>query len=75
MQNQNFDKNVLREKEAAAYIGMSRSYLRQSRMNGDRLTRAPAPPWIQVGRAVRYLRSDLDDWLKSQRITAQIAQR
>jgi len=53
------------ELEAAKYIGMSRSYLAQSRMDGKRDNRTPAPPFIKIGRSVRYLREDLDSWLDS----------
>ncbi|NVJ45537.1 MAG: helix-turn-helix domain-containing protein [Cytophagia bacterium] len=56
-------KRALSEQEASQYIGMSRSYLRQSRMHGNRERRTPAPPFIKVGRSVRYLREDLDSWL------------
>lgn len=51
------------EKDAASYIGMSRSYLAQSRMTGELTGRTQAPPFIKIGRAVRYLREDLDAWL------------
>lgn len=51
------------ELEAARYIGMSRSFLAQSRMEGNRESRTPAPPFIKIGRSVRYLRDDLDGWL------------
>lgn len=54
---------VLTEREAARYIGMSRSFLAQSRMDGNRDKRTPAPPFIKIGRSVRYLREDLDAWL------------
>ena len=54
---------ALSENQAANYIGMSRSYLAQSRMDGNRDKRTPAPPFIKIGRSVRYLREDLDDWL------------
>ena len=54
---------ALSELEAARYIGMSRSFLAQSRMHGIRETRTPAPPFIKIGRSVRYLREDLDNWL------------
>jgi predicted DNA-binding transcriptional regulator AlpA len=54
---------ALSEKEASTYIGMSRSFLAQSRMDGQRKNRTPAPPFIKIGRAVRYLREDLDNWL------------
>lgn len=59
------DKRALSEKETAQYIGMSRSFLRQSRMEGNRTTRTPAPPFLKIGRSVRYLREDLDNWLDS----------
>lgn len=59
---------ALRETEAAAYIGMSRSFLRQSRMNGARARRTPGPPFVKVGRAIRYLRADLDAWLQNFRV-------
>lgn len=55
---------VLSEREACRYIGMSRSFLAQSRMEGKRDNRTPAPPFIKIGRAVRYLRDDLDRWLE-----------
>ena len=54
---------ALNERDAATYIGMSRSYLAQSRMDGHREHRTSAPPFIKIGRAVRYLRDDLDEWL------------
>ena len=54
---------ALSELETAKYIGMSRSYLAQARMDGQRTNRTPAPPFIKIGRSVRYLREDLDIWL------------
>lgn len=53
------------EVEASQYIGMSRSFLRQSRMEGNRTGRTPAPPFIKIGRSIRYLKDDLDKWLES----------
>ncbi|OBP14200.1 hypothetical protein A5320_16310 [Rheinheimera sp. SA_1] len=58
-------KKVLSEIETAEYIGMSRSFLRQSRMEGNRENRTPAPPFIKIGRSVRYLKDDLDLWLSN----------
>jgi len=58
-------KRAFTEIETAEYIGMSRSYLRQARMEGNRNNRTPAPKFIKVGRAVRYLKEDLDNWLDS----------
>lgn len=54
---------ALSEIEAANYISMSRSFLAQSRMTGHRVGRTQAPPFIKIGRSVRYLREDLDRWL------------
>lgn len=56
---------ALSEIEAANYISMSRSFLAQSRMEGHRKGRTLAPPFIKIGRSVRYLREDLDRWLDS----------
>lgn len=58
-------KRALSEIEASQYISMSRSFLRQARMEGNRVSRTPAPPFIKIGRSVRYLREDLDNWLDS----------
>ncbi|BBO25691.1 hypothetical protein AltI4_00790 [Alteromonas sp. I4] len=56
---------LLSEKEASLYICMSRSFLRQARMNGNRLNGTPAPPFIKIGRAVRYRLDDLNSWMES----------
>ncbi len=58
---------LLTEKQAAPYIGMSRSFLRQSRMNGKRQNRTPGPPFLKIGRKVLYLADDLDAWLLEHR--------
>jgi predicted DNA-binding transcriptional regulator AlpA len=63
--NSEISSRALSEKEASQYICMSRSFLRQARMDGNRENRTPAPPFIKIGRAVRYLREDLDTWLES----------
>ena len=52
---------TLKDREAAQYIGMSESWLRQSRSSGN----PNAPPFLKIGRAVRYLPTDLDKWLSS----------
>ncbi len=57
----------LSEAEAAIYIGMSRSFLRQARMDGKRRNRTPGPPFTKIGRKVIYLKDDLDGWLEEHR--------
>lgn len=62
MKNQ-VSKRLLTEVETSECIGMSRSYLRQARMEGNRKNRVPAPPFIKIGRSVRYRMEDIDKWL------------
>jgi len=45
-------QHLLSEVETAAYLGMSRSFLRQGRMNGDREGRTPTPPYLRIGRII-----------------------
>lgn len=46
---------------AAEYTGMSVSWFEKGRFN-----KCPdAPPYIKIGRAIRYRVSDLDAWLAS----------
>ncbi|MDR3477524.1 MAG: DNA-binding protein [Gammaproteobacteria bacterium] len=47
---------------------MSRSFLGQDRMNGYRDGGTPGPVFIKIGRSVRYLKADLDAWLKEHRV-------
>jgi predicted DNA-binding transcriptional regulator AlpA len=65
---QSMTKFTLTEKEAAEYIGMSRSFLRKDRMDGIRVNRTPGPQYLKMGRSVRYLKEDLDTWLIKHRI-------
>jgi len=58
-------KRAMSEIEAAQYISMSRSFLRQDRMNGIRHNRTPGPRYVRIGRRIRYLKDDLDAWLEA----------
>jgi predicted DNA-binding transcriptional regulator AlpA len=62
-QNPSTELRSYTEQQASSYIGMSRSYLRQARMDGQREKRKSAPRFIKIGRSVRYLIEDLDGWL------------
>ena len=62
------DKRCLTETETSMYISMSRSYLRQDRMNGFRRGRKPGPPFVKISNSVRYLKDDLDAWLEQYRV-------
>ena len=62
------NSHVLTDPEAAQYIGMSISFLRQSRMDGARLNRTQGPIYLKIGRSVRYKKDDLDAWLDEHRV-------
>ena len=55
---------TLSEAEAAKYIGMSRGFLAQDRMNGYRQNRTKGPSAIKIGRKILYDIDELDSWLK-----------
>lgn len=57
-------KHVLKEKEAAFYLGVNQSFLCRSRSQRPRDKHVIGPSYLRFGRAIRYLRSDLDFWLK-----------
>ena len=64
-QTRTWEQRALSEAQAATYINMSRSFLRQDRMNGPREGRTPGPRFIRIGCRIRYLKDDLDSWLES----------
>lgn len=67
-----FDESLLIDEiNAAKYIGMSRSFLRQDRMNGYRKNRTKGPAFIRVGRNIRYHLHDLIAWVDENRIIRQ----
>ncbi len=52
---------AMRGKEASLYVGLSEPFLKKLRSIGG------GPQYIKLGRAVRYLREDLDRWLQENR--------
>lgn len=58
---------TLREAEAAAYIGFSRSFLKNTRCADLRAIARGAlprgPRWLKLGDAIRYELAELDAWL------------
>jgi hypothetical protein len=50
---------VLREQDAARYIGLSRAYLKKARLFGR------GPNFVRIQRAIAYRVVDLDRWLES----------
>ena len=65
--------NVLTAREAAVYIGMSQSFLSQTRfVKVAKRLGTPGPPFLKIGRAVRYRRTDLDRWLRERKQNAPV---
>ena len=50
---------LLTPKEAAVRLNVSLSWLAKARMRGD------GPPYIKVGRSIRYSEAALLQWMKS----------
>jgi len=51
--------NLVDEMEAAQYLCLSRSFLRQARVRGT------GPTFKKLGKAVRYKIQDLDSWIET----------
>jgi predicted DNA-binding transcriptional regulator AlpA len=52
-------ERLLTPKEATQFFRLSLSWLAKARMRGD------GPPYVKLGRSVRYREGDLVRWLKS----------
>lgn len=61
------EQRLVDEETAARYLSMSQIWLRKSRCEGARSGHATAPPWIKIGRSVRYDIRDLEDWIDRHR--------
>ncbi|MDD4445589.1 MAG: hypothetical protein PHC36_07235 [Eubacteriales bacterium] len=63
------EKQVMNTKEAAKYIGISYSYMRQIRAQGPIEGRLTPPPVHYIDSASQktalYLKDEVDKWLKS----------
>lgn len=49
--------------EVASYLRVSESWLRQRRMAGTLDGQQSGPPYVRIGRAVRYVKAHVDEWL------------
>jgi hypothetical protein len=54
---------LLSEKQAAAWLGVSVVYLRRGRSQGTTGRRTPAPNFVRVGGRIYYRRADLEAWV------------
>ena len=53
------DECLLTPKEAADFLRVSDSWLAKARVSGD------GPPFVKIGRSIRYRDGDLLRWVKS----------
>ncbi|HPO14257.1 MAG TPA: helix-turn-helix domain-containing protein [Candidatus Hydrogenedentes bacterium] len=67
-EGKSIDSGLINERQAAKYLGMSRSYLAIARMTGAGRRRKSGPPFYKISRAVRYSIRDLDAWLAKHRV-------
>jgi predicted DNA-binding transcriptional regulator AlpA len=68
----NDDPILLNTTDAARLIGAKTDVLRISRKSGEIYSGIKTPPWIKLGRSVRYRRDDLMNWVEryaSNRVT------
>ena len=56
-------ENLLTERQVAALLGVSISLLRKWRVS-----REGGPPYLKIGRAVRYSTEDLDAFVRTNRV-------
>ncbi len=59
-------EHMLTTREAANFLRLSSSWLAKARMRGD------GPPYVKIGRSVRYSEGALAQWMKSkQRLSTE----
>ena len=56
-------KRVYSTSEAAAYLGMSEEWLKKARKTGSLSSCDDLPVFIKIGSSVKYLKTDLDNFL------------
>ena len=60
-------KKYLTTAEAAEYLGLSATTLNKWRCYGNEYQ----PPWVSIGRLVRYSVEDLDAWVRNNKLNTQ----
>ena len=64
MANQPNDELLLTRKEVEAHFGLTKRYLEIAAVKGG------GPPFIKIGRSVRYRASDIREWIKTHRVAS-----
>lgn len=53
------------EREAAAYLNVSMSYLQHKRCEGFLKTKRQGPPYYKIGKSIRYKKNELEEWMQT----------
>lgn len=56
---------LLTEQEVSDRIRMSVAFLRRDRVEGKRSGRTQGPPFVRIGRSIRFRESDLERWIEA----------
>ena len=56
------ERRMIGEENTSHFLSVSRSWLRQARMKNS------GPPYIRIGKSIRYDILDLIQWIEKQRI-------
>jgi excisionase family DNA binding protein len=56
------DLTIFKEKEASSYLGISRETLRKNLRYKNLI------PFVRIARSIRYLKADLDAYIKAHRV-------
>lgn len=67
-------KKLLTEEECAIYLSVSKAFLRAARCTGTIPGRREAPPFVRLGRMIRYRRADLDAWIEAHVVNGGVGQ-
>lgn len=60
---ENLESQLMSNKEAAHYLGVTEQMLRLSRHKKELFKGVQAPQYLKLGTAVRYRKDELDRWL------------
>ena len=64
----------MNERECAGYLGVSLTFLRRRRSEGNPSGLLEGPPWICIGRSVKYRKADLDAFIEKNIHGAEVNQ-
>lgn len=64
-------QELLSERQVSERYNLSRPLLRKLRCEGQRQGHCPSPPYIKLGRMVRYRVAHIEAWLQENTVESQ----